>query len=71
MEVGASCALLVLGSSVPFFAAAAGRNFVWFSLVTAVPAVLWLCCAWHDHRRPHCPEEQRNPGQADEMAGLS
>jgi hypothetical protein len=43
-------ALLVLASSVPFFAASAGRNFPWFTLVTAVPSVLWLYCAWQERR---------------------
>jgi hypothetical protein len=41
-------AVLVLASSVPFFAVAAGRNFPWFALVTAVPSVLWLYCAWQE-----------------------
>jgi hypothetical protein len=51
-------AALVIASSVPFFAAAAGRNFLWFSLVTAVPAVLWLYCAWQDRRPVHDAAQQ-------------
>jgi hypothetical protein len=43
-------ALLALGSAAPFFAIAAGRNFLWFTLVTAVPSVLWLYCAWKERR---------------------
>jgi hypothetical protein len=43
-------AVLALASSVPFFAAAAGRNFLWFTLVTAVPSALWLYCAWQERR---------------------
>ncbi len=46
-------AIVVLASSVPFFAAAAGRNFPLFALVTAVPSALWLYCAWQGRRRPH------------------
>jgi hypothetical protein len=41
-------ALLGLASAVPFFAVAAGRNFPWFTLVTAVPSVLWLYCTWRE-----------------------
>ena len=44
-------ALVALASSVPFFAAAAGRNFPLFALVTAVPSVLWLYCAWQERGR--------------------
>jgi hypothetical protein len=44
-------ALLALASAVPFFAVAAGRNFPWFALVTAVPSVLWLYCAWRERGR--------------------
>jgi hypothetical protein len=43
-------AVMALASSVPFFAAAAGRNFPWFASVTAVPSVLWLYCAWQERR---------------------
>lgn len=35
-------ALLVAASSIPFFWFAAGKNFIWFSLVTLAPAALWL-----------------------------
>jgi hypothetical protein len=43
-------ALVALASSVPFFAAAAGRNFPLFALVTALPSVLWLYCVWQERR---------------------
>jgi hypothetical protein len=43
-------AVLALGTAVPFFWVAAGRNFVPFVLVTALPPVLWLYCDWHDRR---------------------
>jgi hypothetical protein len=43
-------AVVALASSVPFFAAAAGRNFPLFALVTAVPSALWLYCAWQERR---------------------
>jgi hypothetical protein len=43
-------AVLALASEVPFFAVAAGRNFPLFALVTTVPSVLWLYCAWQERR---------------------
>jgi hypothetical protein len=43
-------AVLALATSVPFFAATAGRNSPWFALVTAVPSALWLYCAWQERR---------------------
>jgi hypothetical protein len=43
-------AALALASSVPFFAATAGRNFPLFALMTAVPSVLWLYCTWQERR---------------------
>jgi hypothetical protein len=43
-------AIVALAASVPFFAATAGRNFLWFALVTAVPSALWLYCAWQQRR---------------------
>jgi hypothetical protein len=43
-------AVLALASSVPFFAATAGRNFPGFAAATAVPSVLWLYCAWQERR---------------------
>jgi hypothetical protein len=43
-------AVVALATSVPFFAATAGRNFLWFALVTAVPSALWLYCAWQERR---------------------
>jgi hypothetical protein len=43
-------AVVTLASSVPFFAATAGRNFLYFALVTAVPSALWFYCAWQDRR---------------------
>ncbi len=43
-------ALAALASSVPFFAVAAGRNFPLFAVLTAVPSVLWLYCAWQERR---------------------
>jgi hypothetical protein len=51
-------AIVALASSVPFFAVTAGRNFPLFALVTAVPSVLWLYCAWQERR-------WRSPRQAD------
>ncbi len=42
--------VLVLAGAVTFFAVAAGRNFLLFTLVTVTPAVLWLYCAWQAHR---------------------
>jgi hypothetical protein len=53
-------ALIALASSVPFFAVAAGRNFPLFVLVTAVPSVLWLYCAWQERRR-HSPQPADAP----------
>jgi hypothetical protein len=43
-------AVLALGAAVPFFWVAAGRNFVPFVLVTALPPALWLYCDWHRRR---------------------
>jgi hypothetical protein len=43
-------AMLTLGAAVPFFWFAAGRNFVPFVLITGLPPLLWLLCAWHDRR---------------------
>jgi len=42
--------VLVLAGAVPFFAATAGRNFLLFTLVTAIPAVVWLYCGWRTRR---------------------
>ena len=55
-------AAVALASSVPFFAVAAGRNFPWFALVTAVPSALWLYCAWQERR-------WRSPSRADAGSG--
>ena len=45
-------AALTLGAAAPFFWWAAGRNFLPFLLVTAVPPALWLACAWAEARAP-------------------
>jgi hypothetical protein len=41
---------LVLLPAAPFFVLAAGPNAPLFFAVTAVPAVLWLYCAWRAGR---------------------
>ena len=55
-------AAVSLASSVPFFAVTAGRNFPLFALVTAVPSVQWLYCAWQERR-------WRSPSRADAGSG--
>jgi hypothetical protein len=48
-------AALSLAAAAPFFWAAAGRNFLPFFLVTAVPPAPWLACAWAESRSRRAP----------------
>lgn len=43
-------AILTLATATPFFCAAAGRHFLPFLLVTALPPLLWLLVAWLERR---------------------
>jgi len=43
--------LLVIVSALAFFSQVAGGNFVLFSSITSIPAVLWLYCYWRDRLR--------------------
>jgi hypothetical protein len=38
--------VIVVASSVAFFSQTAGENFLLFSSITSMPAVLWLYCHW-------------------------
>jgi hypothetical protein len=38
--------VMVIASSVAFFSQTAGGNFLLFSSITSIPALLWLYCHW-------------------------